>query len=302
MPRVTVLVNPAAGKGRATALAAAAVTRLRGLGAEVTVVSGGTARETGELAAHAIADGSEALVVVGGDGTLSAILDRLVGSSVPVALVAAGTGNDLARALGLPREGSDAAERAAELALTGTVSAIDVGVAECPDGSAKFLTVAALGFDARVADRTNQLRWPRGAARYYLALVIELLRLRPMVFSIGVDGGALEPRPGTLVAVGNTRSYGGGMPICPHADAADGRFDVTHVGPLSRLKMVRLFPLLLRAGHLSRPEVSSMRAARLEISAPGLVVYADGERVGTESVRFSVLPGALRVCTPGGAA
>lgn len=196
-----------------------------------------------------------------------------------------------------------AARQAAEIAVGGRLRAIDAGLAECPDGRASFMTVAALGFDAHVAERTNALRWPHGRLRYYLALVIELLRLRPMPFVLGLgeadSGHAPQLKPGILIAVGNTRSYGGGMPMCPEAEPDDGLFDVTHIAPIGRAKLVRLFPLLLRAEHLRRPEVRSLRASQVTVAAPGLVVYADGERVGTESVSLSVQPGALTMLVPG---
>lgn len=297
-PRVIVLVNPASGKGRGAAAAEAAVRRLRELGAEVLVREGDSAQSTRDHAASAVSERPDALVVVGGDGTLASLLEEVAHANVPIALVPAGTGNDFARALGLPFEGPDAAATAAELALHGDLRHIDVGRARCPDSEAKFLTVAALGFDALVSERTNRLKWPKGALRYYLALVIELAKLRPLRFDVSVDGEAREARPGILAAVGNTRSYGGGMPMCPGADPGDGRFDLTLVGPLGRLQLLRLFPLLLRAAHTSRPEVLTRRCERVEISAPGLIVYADGERVGTESVRIDMLPGALRVFVP----
>ncbi len=329
------LTNPSSGRGRGADALDAALERLAALGVEVRRYAGGSAADSLRLARDAIAAGPRALVVVGGDGTLSSVLDAVVGSGVPLALVPAGTGNDLARALGLPYETStesgrgggrgDAAAAAAALAVHGRPLAIDVGEVESASGTARFLTVAALGFDAHVSERTNRLRWPRGRLRYYLALLIELARLRPMPFELRIgdehehehehdrehehehehtDGAAgampREPRrlPGTLVAVGNTRSYGGGMPMCPGADPADGLFDVTHVAPIGRAKLVRLFPLLLRGQHLTRSEVTSLRTAELEVDAPGLVVYADGERVGAGRARFRVVPGALTVLVP----
>src|SRR5699024_10680322 len=139
------------------------------------------------------------------DGTLASILEAVAHSNLPIALVPAGTGNDFARALGLHQSGPEAAAQAAEIALRGEVRQCDVGRATCPEQSVMFLTVAALGFDARVSERTNMLRWPRGAARYYLALLIELVRLRALDFSLEIDGEDAEVRPGIVVAVGNTR-------------------------------------------------------------------------------------------------
>lgn len=293
-----VLVNPSSGRGRGAEAAQRAVARLEQLGADVHVYAGDSVDDTRRLAVEAVASGPRALVVVGGDGTLSSVLDAVVGSGVPIALVPAGTGNDLARALGLPFEASDAAAEAAALAVHGTPRAIDVGEVESAAGTRRFLTVAALGFDAHVSERTNRLRWPRGRARYYLALVIELARLRPMPFEYGLDGAAPRPAPGTLIAVGSTRSYGGGMPVCPAALPDDGLLDVTHVGPLGRAKLARLFPLLLRGTHVDRPEVATARVSVVEVDAPGLVVYADGERVGSGRARIRVVPGALTVLVP----
>lgn len=297
-PRIEVLVNPVSGKGRGAAAGEAAVARLRELGAEVRLRAGGSVEETRRFAAEAVAAHPDALVVVGGDGTLSSVLDQLAHRGVPIGLVPAGTGNDLARALGLPYRGRTAAADAAELVLRGRPRAIDIGEAVCPDGRAKFLTVAALGFDAAVSERTNRLRRPRGAARYYLALLIELARLRPFAFELRLDGGPVAAMPGTLAAIGNTRSYGGGMPICPGADPADGLLEITHVAPLGRARLLRFFPLLLSARHLGRAEVRSMRASEVEVSAPGLVVYADGERIGTASACVRVLPAALELLAP----
>lgn len=300
-PRVAVLVNPVSGRGRGRDAADAAIARLRELGAEVVAYVGGSVEQSRQLVADALASRPAALVIIGGDGTLSTLLDALVGSDVPIALVPAGTGNDFARAIGVP-VGSAHAAGAAELALRGEPRRIDVGRVETAAGSRHFLTVAALGFDARVSDRTNRLRWPRGRARYYLALLTELAQLRPVPFRIAVDDGAARLLPGTLIAIGNTGSYGGGMPICPEALPDDGQLDVTHVGPLSRRRLLRLFPLLLAGRHLERPEVTSMRASRVSVDAPGLIAYADGERVGTGAVTVTLRAGVLTMLVPAGAA
>ncbi|MGF2947979.1 diacylglycerol kinase [Microbacterium alcoholitolerans] len=292
---IAVIANPHSGKGRGHRAAESTIAALREFGADVRAYAGGSAAETRELARQALAADPDVLVVVGGDGTLSGILDLLERSDVPVALVPAGTGNDLARALGLPRRDAPAA---AALAVRGEVRVIDIGEARSADRTTLFLSVAALGFDAKVSDRTNRLRWPRGAMRYYFALVIELIRLRPLAFRIAIDGEAEHSAPGTLIAVGNTTSYGGGMPVCAGAEPDDGFLDVVHVGPLSRLRLVRLFPLLLSGRHLSRPEVTHRRARSVRVSAPGLVIYADGERIGSESAVLSVRAAALRIMVP----
>ncbi|MFF7292607.1 YegS/Rv2252/BmrU family lipid kinase [Microbacterium sp. NPDC008134] len=292
---IAVLSNPFAGKGRARSDAAVAVARLRDRGCEVHEFAGTSAAETAELAARALSAAPRALLVVGGDGTLAGILPALRDSSVPIALVPAGTGNDLARALGLARRN---AADAADLALDGVVRHVDVGEVSSAGRTTPFLTVAALGFDAKVSDRTNRLRWPRGALRYYLAVLIEVVRLHPMRFTVGVDERTPAATVGTLVAVGNTSSYGGGMPICPTAAPDDGQLDVVHVAPIGRVRLLRLFPLLLHGRHLSRPEVTHRRARTVTVSAPGLVVYADGERIATDECTIGVRTRALSILVP----
>ncbi|MFJ4016780.1 YegS/Rv2252/BmrU family lipid kinase [Microbacterium sp. NPDC090014] len=295
---IAVLSNPFAGKGRGARETEVAVAHLRSRGADVRAYTGESAASSRLLATRALDARPGVLVVVGGDGTLSGILDVVCAAGVPVVLVPAGTGNDLARALGLPRRDAVAA---AELALTGIPRTIDVGEVRAADRVDLFLTIAALGFDAKVSDRTNRLRWPRGVLRYYLALVVELVRLRPMDFTVSFDGAEPVHVPGTLVAVGNTPSYGGGMPLCVGAAADDGMLDIVHVAPLTRLRLLRLFPLLLRGVHLARPEVTRRQARTVTVSAPGLVVYADGERIAEDECTIGIRRSALAVLVPSGA-
>ena len=295
MSNIHVLVNPDAGRGRGSSRADAAIARLRGRGLDPVVVAGDSPEDSRRLAAESVAARPDALVIVGGDGTLSSVIDVLEGSGIPIVLVPAGTGNDLARSLGIPYGSDEAAARAVDAAIDGVLQSLDVGQAISPDGAAHFLTIAALGFDAKVSDRTNRLRWPRGRARYYLALLIELVRLKPMRFAVRVDGVDAPIADGTLIAVGNTSSYGGGMPVCPDADPHDGLLDVTHVPPIGRLRLLRLFPRLLKGTHVQLPQVTTMRCAEIEVSAPGLVVYADGERIGSDTARIRAIPGALRI-------
>nr|WP_201469836.1 YegS/Rv2252/BmrU family lipid kinase [Microbacterium hydrocarbonoxydans] len=292
---IAVLSNPFAGKGRGAEEARIALAHLRSRGADVRAYAGESAATSRALAVQALDARPQVLVVVGGDGTLSGILDLVCTAGIPVALVPSGTGNDLARALSLPRHDPVAA---AELALTGVPRTIDVGEVRAAGRLDLFLTIAALGFDAKVSDRTNRLRWPHGVLRYYLALVVELVRLRPMEFTVEVDGEKARSMPGTLVAVGNTESYGGGMPLCAGAVADDGLLDVVQVAPLTRVRLLRLFPLLLRGEHLSRPEVSRRHAHSVRVSAPGLVVYADGERLAEDECTIGIRRSALTVLVP----
>lgn len=268
---------------------------LREAGAQVMVLTGSTAEQTRSLAKQAVHQHPDGVVVVGGDGTMMGIVDVLANAEVPVTLVPAGTGDDLARALGIP---TDDALAAATVAVRGHPRRIDVASVESQGRRRFFLTIAALGFDAKVSERTNTLRYPRGRARYYLALLIEVMRLSSTDFLVRFDGGAAESLPGILLAVGNTASYGGGMPICRGAVPDDGLLEIVHVAPVGRLRLLRLFPLLLRGEHLARREVHRLSASEVHVSSPGLLVYADGERVGADECVISISPMSLNMMMP----
>jgi diacylglycerol kinase (ATP) len=291
---VAVLVSPAAGRGRARAVGLSVIETLQSAGLSPRVLSATTGAEAERQAAKAVAEGTGALVAVGGDGSVHAALQAVAGTPTPLAVVPAGTGNDLALALGIPADPLAAVRAAAEDLQAGAVRSIDAGLT---DGR-WWATVLCCGFDSAVSDRANRLRWPRGRRRYDVAILAELARLRPREVQLVLDG---EPYtvPVTLVAVGNTCWYGGGMKVCPDADPADGRFDVTVVGPMSRLALVRSRPRLTDGSHVEDAVVTVHRAARVELSSPGVTTFADGEPVAALPAVAECVPGALRVVGTG---
>ena len=102
----------------------------------------------------------------------------------------------------------------------------------------------------------------------------------------------------TLAAFGNTRSYGGGLRICPNADHADGLLDITMVHEASRTKLVRLFPTVMKGTHINLAEVSTARAKSIHVECPGINVYADGDFACSLPAEISVVPGALQILRP----
>ena len=169
----------------------------------------------------------DALVVVGGDGIVSVALQALAQSDIPLGIIPAGTGNDHAREFGIPTKDPAAA---ADIIVDGRAETIDLGRITGADGTDRwFGTVMAAGFDSLVTDRTNRMRWPHGRMRYNVAMVAELSKLRLLPFRLTFDGGDELATDLTLAAFGNTRSYGGGMLICPDADHSDGLLDATMV-------------------------------------------------------------------------
>jgi len=300
--RVTLLTNPASGHGSAPHAAERAVARLQRRGVDVVAIAGTDADHARRLVEAALDRGMDALVVVGGDGIVSLALQVLAQGEVPLGIIPAGTGNDHAREFRIPTKDPEAAADVVADAILGADGAgtrvIDLGRIRGADGTDRwFGTVMAAGFDSLVTDRTNRMRWPHGRMRYNLAMVTELSKLRLLPFRLSFDGRELETEL-TLAALGNTRSYGGGMRICPHADPGDGLLDVTMVATASRTKLVRLFPTVFKGTHVELDEVRTERAHTVTVDCPGINAYADGEYVCPLPVEVSAVPGALRILTP----
>ena len=290
MPRrVALLANPHAGSGRTPALVGPAVARLRAGGLQVEPIAALDAGHAADLARTAVADGVDALVVLGGDGAVNLAAQAVVGTDVPLGILPSGTGNDMARALGIPLNPL----AAVETVLSGHLRRVDVGRV----AGRVFLSVLSSGFDSRVSERANRMTWPRGPARYRLAMLAELRVFRPVPYEIVLDGTRWRT-DAMLVAVGNGPMYGGRMRVCPGADLADGLLDVTVVSPLPTAQFLRIFPSVYAGRHVESPAVRTERARTVSLSAPSMSAYGDGEPFGPLPVTAEAVPAALTVLAP----
>lgn len=293
MNRVTVLTNPMSGHGNAPHAAERAVAQLQRRGIDVCAIVGTDAAHARRLVDEALDGGTDALVVVGGDGVISLALQALARGDVPLGIVPAGTGNDHAREYHLPTGDPEAA---ADVVADGHTEIVDLGRIEDAAGAVKwFGTVMAAGFDSLVSDRTNRMRWPHGRMRYNVAMLAEISKLRLLPFRLTFDDGPEIKTDLTLAAFGNTRSYGGGMLICPGADHSDGLLDVTMITSASRTRLIRLFPTVFKGTHVDLDEVTTKRARSVHVECPGINAYADGDFALPLPVTVSAVPGALRL-------
>lgn len=284
---IALLTNPTAGKGRGLRARDAALERLRSGGLRVRLVQGRDGDEALELAHRVVDEGTDGLVVCGGDGLVNLALQALAGSGLPLGIVPSGTGNDVARFLDIPRRDPVAA---ADRVLAGRTRTIDLARA----GGRYFAAVMAAGFDAVVNERANRMTWPRGQMRYNLATLAELRTFRPLTYTLDLDGRTLR-LDATLVAVGNGPSFGGGLRIAEGAVLDDGLLDVVVIKPVTRVELVRTYPKLFKGTHTAHPQYEHHRVRRVTVAAPGIVAYADGERFGPLPTTVECVPGALEV-------
>lgn len=302
MRRIGLVVNPAAGGGAADRAGALAHDELLARGFAVDVIHGGDLAEATTLTREAVVGGLDALVVVGGDGMVHLGVNAVAETSLPLGIVASGTGNDTARSLGLPVHDAVAAVAVIDTGLRLGPRRIDAGTVR-PAGHSShewFAGIVSCGFDAAVNARTNELTWPGGSLRYVRGLLQELRVHRSYGYRITLDDLVWESA-GVLVAVANAPRFGGGFLIAPDAQMDDGLLDVVLAGPATRTQLVSVLPKVLRGTHVGHPLVKVFRSRRVTVElAPHLgpapkAAFADGERLGPLALEIEVRPGALRV-------
>ncbi len=295
---VALLVNPTAGAGRGQRAAVRGAARLRERGVPVRLLVGRSGTHATELARAAVADGVRALLVAGGDGTSHLAAQVLAGTEVPLGVLPAGSGNDAARMLGLPRDSAAAAADVIADALhAGRTRHLDLAAVSTAATAARVITVLATGFDAAVNERATRMRRLRGRARDAAAVLAELRDFTSRPYLLELDGVRLELEA-MLVAVGNGPSYGGGLQICAGADPEDGLLDVVVIEAMTRRELVRVAPRLLDGSHTGHRAYQHHRVRTARVEAPHRPAYGDGERLGELPVTVAVEPAALRVLVP----
>ena len=289
--RLKVIYNPAAGRGRARRHIAEAEAYLRGRGATIETEESESPADLTRRVALASRGGYDRVVVCGGDGTLHLAVrefDLLAGT---LALLPLGSGDDFARVLGIPRRLHDACD----LVFGGRVREVDVAVAN----GIRYLGVAGLGFDSEVAGYASEhVKYLRGSAIYLYAILRVLPRFRPRLVRIDVNGSVRDEKI-MFAAVGNSRQYGGGIRITPHAVVDDRELDLCIVHETSRLQLLKTLPRAYTGSHVKSPFVETTRGREFRFeSEQAMEVYADGERITTTPVSFGLASERLRIVAP----
>jgi YegS/Rv2252/BmrU family lipid kinase len=304
--RYCLVVNPAAGQGRSARILPAVLGPLAAAGASVRVRESASLAHAATVAAEAAGQG-EAVVAVGGDGTVGRLAAVVADAGGVFGIVPAGRGNDFARTLSIPTQPA----RAAAVLVTGQRRVVDLIGVRAGDGPELVVAGSVyLGVISEGAEIVRASRLTFGGLAYQLAGLRALRAWQRATFAVdlGTGAGPNGGFPGFAVLVANSAFLAGGKRGAPAADAADGLLDVITVREGSKLSFVRVMLLAGRGTHVRLSQVEAAQAATVTITADrAMPAGADGETLPFASpltpgcpLRIRALPGALQVITPAG--
>ncbi|MDP8255576.1 MAG: diacylglycerol kinase family lipid kinase [Candidatus Alcyoniella australis] len=303
-PRAFAVVNPNSANGSTEqewdAIHAALEAALGELDFGFTQAVGDAAN----VARRAVKAGHELIISVGGDGTNNEIVNGMFEHGAPInprarlGFVCCGTGGDLRRTLGVPKD----LRQACEVLVRGNTRRIDLGRFSFFDHSGRraeryFINITSFGIGGEIDARVNRTTKVLGGfASFLWASFASVVDYRNKPVELTVDGNPIEPRRIFNVAVANGRCFGGGMQVAPDADPADGLFDVVLIGDLTKLEVVTQMTRIYSGRHLSHPKVEVLRARRVEAHSDEIVLLdVDGEQPGRLPATFEIVPAALDV-------
>jgi YegS/Rv2252/BmrU family lipid kinase len=287
--RVKFIVNPIAGFWRDKRYIIDLIHQ-RGKDWDFTIEQTAGRGDATKLAKQAAAQSYDLVVAVGGDGTVNEVASGLVGTETALGIIPRGSGNGLARSLGIPLQVAKAVEVLAE----GREHYIDAGRAE----HRYFFVVTGVGFDASVGHKFNTAAW-RGPLPYFYIAAREFANYQPEPLRLSLEDDVLELIP-FLVTIANTQQYGNGAIIAPHARPDDGLLDICIVQPMNFFEFVLHAPKLFTGKADSVPLITYYRSKTAAIEKSGPVLFhVDGEaEIANGPIQVSVLPKALKVIIP----
>jgi diacylglycerol kinase (ATP) len=287
--RIKIILNPTAGRGRGLEAESIIRRQLSSLGItydlERTLGSDHVTNQT----RRAISSGDFNLIVAaGGDGTINQVVNGMVGSNIPLAVIPCGTGNDFAGMIGMPTD----IEAALNQVLNGSTIFIDLGKVN----DRYFINSVGAGFDGQVGYNVNQgFRFLRGKMVYILSIFKTILSYSGHYVRLTIDGHR-EEFQALLIAVNNSVSYGGGLKITPQALIDDGYLAICTARMMNPLEICKNLPKLVNGthGNLSKIKLTQAKTVLLESETP-LYCQIDGEIEKTNVLRFEVLPQAFPI-------
>jgi diacylglycerol kinase (ATP) len=295
--RVSVIVNPAAGRGRGARTLSAVTAAFGAIG--VTDIQTTKAREDeGAMARRAMDAGATTLVAVGGDGTwgnvANAILASGANAEVRLALVAAGTGNDFAKTAGCPATDVQATAR---LVAEDVETRVDVGRIE----EHFFLNITGFGFDAAVLEDILKIKWVKGEALYLYSALRQLAWYKGIEIDVTTPARSRGQARHLMLIIANARNFGGKFLIAPEASLTDGVLDGVAILDASTWRRMSLFGAVTKGTHHTFSEVIIEQSPSFTVTFAAPPAYeTDGEyrRAQTAELEIACVPGALRLVAP----
>ena len=279
-----IAINPQSGRGKGSVVGQEVVEYFSKRQIRYQTFSGASADELKrDLESFLNANDCQGVISVGGDGLAHLVLQLVVPRKIAFAPMPAGTGNDIVRTLGWSL---DDITSYLDRVTQESAQPIDLGNVD----SEWFAAILSTGFDSVVNERANSLSWPKGPQRYNVAIAMELPRFQPLRYEIELDTEKISTEA-MLIAIGNGRSYGGGMYVCPQAQLNDGLFDVMILEPVSKVEFLKVFPKVYSGSHISHPKVKMLRSSKVKLTAKA-IAYADGERIGPAPISAECIRGA----------
>jgi diacylglycerol kinase (ATP) len=294
MKPVGVVVNPNANRGRGRESGEQVFAELAKRGIAAINLSGPDAASASSKGQIAISDQElSGVIAVGGDGTAQLAVNLCVPNQIPMGLIPAGSGNDQARELNIPR---DSIADAVEHLVNHLYSPRRVDVMRVKTSTREFWSLGSIsaGFDALCAQRANGLKWPKGPNSYVAAMLLELPRFEPIEYHLDVDGEKRSLKA-MLCGVANVKNFGGGMKISPDSEITDGDLEVFILHEVSRPRLLRIFPTVYQGKHVAFDEVEIFKAKSVSIANDGFPMTCDGELIGPAPFSVQVHPQGLQV-------
>lgn len=282
--RICIVANPASGKGGSLKIAQEFQVLSENLGLLTDLIATTSPTVCSQELTQTIGE-SDAVVVVGGDGSVHLSLQKIVPAGKPFIVIPTGTGNDFART---NNELELDLGKILRKILNETPYAIDIGFTESRGNQKFFGQVLSTGFDSLVNQRANSMKFIKGKIKYTIATLLELPKFKAIDYSITLDEGSIKAKA-MLVSVANGPTYGGGMKIIPHASRSDGYLDVMVLAEVSKFELLRVFPKVFSGAHVNHPAVTFYRTKKFSLEAKALA-YADGEFIGELPIQGEVLP------------
>lgn len=288
--KISLIINPAAGQRRIQKHLSEIQTRLEAAGFSLTIYLTEKEGQAKELALCATEEGSQAVIAVGGDGTVSEVINGIAEKKVKFGLIPAGTADVFAHEMEIP---THRFLKACDIIIQGKTKKIDLGKAN----GRYFVLMVGVGFDAQVISEVRpEIKRLLKDAAYPLTGIKTLLTYKPSLIRVELDSRVIQ---GYFVVIGNARYYAGRFSVAKEAQINDGLLDVCIFTGKTAASFVKYVKNVIVGTHLKLSDVKYCRAKKIAVTSDEPVfVQADGEVIGKTPMKLLVLPQALEVLVP----